>query len=149
VQKVLRRVFDYVFEEVKYPGIPQMSLHTVENKPFRIQSLDVTPIRAFHHRLPVFGYRIGSLAYLTDTNSVPEEEKLKLKDLDVLVLNALRMEKHISHFNLEEALQLIAELQPKRAYLTHISHLMGLHADVEKLLPKNVHLAYDGLSVEL
>ncbi len=149
VQKAIRRVFDYVFEEVKYPGIPQMNLHPVENAQFNIQSVEITPIRGFHHRLPVFGYRIGSLAYLTDINSVPDAEKLKLTDLDVLVVNALRMEKHISHFNLEEALQLIAEVKPKRAYLTHISHLMGLHDDVEKLLPANVHLAYDGLSLEL
>ncbi|WP_372776767.1 MBL fold metallo-hydrolase [Mangrovibacterium sp.] len=147
VQLALKRVFDYVFEVNKYPGIPQMNLHLIENEPFHVQHVPVVPIRAFHHRLPVFGFRIGSVAYLTDINSIEPAEKEKLRELDVLVVNALRLEKHISHFNLKEALQLIDEVKPKKAFLTHISHLMGLHDEVEQLLPPNVHLAYDGLSV--
>jgi phosphoribosyl 1,2-cyclic phosphate phosphodiesterase len=149
VQTTIKRVFNYVFEKNKYPGIPQMNLHLVENKPFHINSTEVVPIRAFHHKLPVFGYRIGNMAYLTDVNFIEDAEKEKLAGLDVLVLNALRIEKHISHYNLEEALQLIGELNPKRAYLTHISHLMGFHDEVQKQLPKNVFLAHDGLRLSI
>ena len=147
VQVVLKRVYDYVFEVNKYPGIPQMNLHLLENKPFHIKSVKVLPVRAYHHRLPVFGFRFGNFAYLTDVNRIEPEEKTKLQNLDVLVVNALRIEKHISHYNLEEALQLIDELKPKSAFLTHISHLMGLHDEIEKILPSHVHLAYDGLKL--
>ncbi len=149
VQRTVKRVYDYVFEVHKYPGIPQMNLKLLENKPFKIKSTEIIPIRGYHHRLPVFGFRFDRFAYLTDINSIEQSEKEKLGELDILVVNALRMEKHISHYSLEEALQLIGELKPKRAYLTHISHLMGRHDDVEKLLPANVHLAYDGLSFDL
>jgi phosphoribosyl 1,2-cyclic phosphate phosphodiesterase len=149
VQNSIKRVFDYVFEKNKYPGIPQMNLHLVENKPFKVNSIDVMPIRGYHHKLPVFGFRIGKMAYLTDINRIEDEEKQKLQNLDVLVINALRIEKHISHFNLEEALNLIEEVKPEQAYLTHISHLMGLHEDVEQQLPANVHLAYDGLKLSM
>ena len=149
VQDTIKRVFDYVFKPNRYPGIPQMNLHLLENKAFNIKSTEILPIRGFHHRLPVFGFRFGNFAYLTDINRVEPEEKEKLKNLDVLVVGALRIEKHISHFNLEEALQLIDEVKPKKAYLTHISHLMGLHDEVEKILPANVHLSYDGLQLNL
>ncbi|WP_321285629.1 MBL fold metallo-hydrolase [uncultured Sunxiuqinia sp.] len=149
VQNSIKRVFDYVFEKNKYPGIPQMNLHLVENKPFKVNSVDVMPIRGYHHKLPVFGFRIGKMAYLTDINRIEDEEKQKLQDLDMLVVNALRIEKHISHFNLKEALELIKEVKPKQAYLTHISHLMGLHENVEQQLPDNVHLAYDGLKLSM
>lgn len=149
VQETIKRVFDYVFEENKYPGIPQMNLHLIENKPFRFNSIEVIPIRGFHHKLPVLGFRIGNMAYLTDINWITEEEKEKLANLEILIVNALRLEKHISHFNLEEALELIDEVKPKQAYLTHISHLMGLHHEINKLLPANVFLAYDGLQLDL
>lgn len=149
VQETIKRVFDYVFEENKYPGIPQMNLHLIENKPFRFNSIEVIPIRGFHHKLPVLGFRIGNMAYLTDINRITEEEKEKLANLEILIVNALRLEKHISHFNLEEALELIDEVKPKQAYLTHISHLMGLHHEINKLLPANVFLAYDGLQLDL
>lgn len=149
VQNAIKRVFDYVFEKNKYPGIPQMNLHLVENKPFDLNGTEIVPIRGFHHKLPVFGFRIGNMAYLTDVNRVDPEEREKLKGLEVLVLNALRFEKHISHFNIEEALELIDELKPKNAYLTHISHLMGKHEDVQKQLPEHVFLAYDGLQLTI
>ena len=149
VQTTVRRVFDYVFIKNKYPGIPQMNLHLVENKPFRLNATDIIPVRGFHHKLPVFGYRMGNMAYLTDINFIEEAEKEKLTGLDVFVVNALRIEKHISHYNLEEALQLIAEVKPKKAYLTHISHLMGFHDEVQKQLPENVFLAYDGLQLDI
>ena len=149
VQTAIKRVFDYVFEKNKYPGIPQMNLHLVENKPFVLNGTEIIPVRGFHHKLPVFGFRIGKLAYLTDVNRVDPEEREKLKGLDVLVVNALRFEKHISHFNIEEALELIDELKPKNAYLTHISHMLGKHEDVQKQLPDHVFLAYDGLKLTI
>ncbi|MGQ7871040.1 MBL fold metallo-hydrolase [Sunxiuqinia sp. sy24] len=149
VQSSIKRVFDYVFETNKYPGIPQMNLHLVENKPFKLNEIEVIPVRGFHHRLPVFGFRLGQMAYLTDVNRVEPEEQEKLRNLDILIVNALRFEKHISHFNLEEAIQLIQQVKPKQAYLTHISHLMGKHEDVQRQLPDNISLAHDGLKLEL
>ena len=149
VQESIRRVFNYVFTKEKYPGIPQMNLHLIENKPFFAGPVEVIPIRGYHHLLPVFGFRIGKLAYLTDMKTIEDAEKEKLRGLDVLVVNALRIEKHISHFNLEEALRLIDEVKPGRAYLTHISHLMGFHDDIRQKLPENVFMAYDGLRVDI
>ena len=149
VQEAIRRVFNYVFARYKYPGIPQMNLHLVENKSFTIEGVEIIPIRGLHYKLPVFGYRVGKMAYLTDVNFVEGSEKKKMLGLDVLVINALRKEKHISHYNLEEALQLIREVKPRKAYLTHISHLMGKYADVSQELPSNVFFAYDGLRLEI
>ncbi|MGQ8335104.1 MBL fold metallo-hydrolase [Sunxiuqinia sp. A32] len=149
VQEAIKRVFNYVFARYKYPGIPQMNLHLVENKPFDIEGIPIVPIRGLHYKLPVFGYRIGKFAYMTDINFIKDDEKQKLLGLDVLIVNALRKEKHISHYNLEEALQLIDELKPKEAYLTHISHLMGFHEQVQDELPSNVFLAYDGLKLNI
>lgn len=148
VQEALKREFHYVFNGFKYPGIPKVQLHTiVGNRAFTAAEFEITPIEVMHYKLPVLGFKIGSMAYITDANFISDSEKEKLKDLDVLVLNALRKEKHISHFNLEEALALIAELKPKQAYLTHISHLLGDHDSVSKELPPNVALAYDQLEV--
>ena len=149
VQEAIKRVFSYVFAKYRYPGIPQMNLHQVENKAFLINDVEVTPIRGYHYKLPVFGYRVGGVAYLTDINSVEDIEKQKLLDLDVLIVNALRKEKHISHFNLEEALQLIDEVKPKKAFLTHVSHLLGKHDDVQHILPENVFMAHDGLVLNI
>lgn len=149
VQNAIKRVFDYVFEKNKYPGIPQMNLHLVENKPFLVDSIEIIPVRGFHYKLPVFGFRIGKMAYLTDMNRIEPEERDKLRGLDVLVVNALRFEKHISHFNIEEALELIDDVKPKNAYLTHISHMMGKHEDVQKRLPEHVFLAQDGLQLTI
>lgn len=149
VEKALRREYAYVFAEDKYPGIPQMNVHTIENKDFYIEDIKITPIRLMHYKLPIFGFRIKDFTYLTDTNYIAAEEKEKIKGTKVLVVNALRKKKHISHFNLEEALELIAEIKPERAYLTHVSHLMGKQADVEKELPQNVFFAYDGLMLEI
>ncbi|MBN2683274.1 MAG: MBL fold metallo-hydrolase [Bacteroidales bacterium] len=145
----LENEFSYVFAEKKYPGIPQMNLNEITNNSFQISGLEIIPIRVYHYKLPVFGYRIGNLAYITDTNYISEEELLKLQNLDVLVINALRLEKHISHFNLEEALQVINICKPQRSYLNHISHMMGLHAEVAEKLPENVFLAEDGLVLNL
>lgn len=149
VQIAIRRIFDYVFANYNYPGIPQMRLHLIENKPFRIGNMEVLPIRGFHYKLPVFGFRFGKIAYVTDVNRLEDAEIDKLRGLDVLVLNALRKEDHISHYNLEQALAVIAEVKPVKAYLTHLSHQMGFHDEVETELPENVFLAYDGLQLNL
>jgi phosphoribosyl 1,2-cyclic phosphate phosphodiesterase len=149
VQKAIRREFAYIFDETDYPGIPKIDLHTISNKAFEAEGIPVMPVEVMHHQLPVFGFRIGNFSYVTDANFIAAEEREKIKGSDVLVMNALRREKHISHFTLDEALELIEELQPKTAFLTHISHQLGLHAEVEKELPSNVQIAYDGLKIEV
>jgi phosphoribosyl 1,2-cyclic phosphate phosphodiesterase len=149
VEEALKREFFYVFMTEKYPGVPSVKLHTIENKSFQIEDVSLLPIAVWHHKMPVYGFRIGNFAYITDANRIPAEEMHKLEQLDVLILNALRKETHISHFNLEEALAIIHKIKPKKAYLTHISHQLGLHAEEEALLPKNVFLAYDGLELQL
>jgi phosphoribosyl 1,2-cyclic phosphate phosphodiesterase len=147
VQKVLRKEYSYVFSEYQYPGIPKMRLNPVQEQGFEIKKLRILPVRVFHYRLPVFGFRVGNFAYITDANYLPEESKEKLFGVKYLVVNALRKEKHISHFSLREAIDLIREISPKKAYITHISHQMGLHADVTKELPAGIMLAFDGMSI--
>ncbi len=147
VQKSIQRIFDYVFAEFRYPGIPKMELHNINGQPFKIDNIEFTPIRCFHHKLPVYGFRTGDFAYVTDTNFIPDEELKKLTNLDILVINALRKERHISHFNLKEALEVIGKLKPKKAYLTHLSHAFDTHENIQKELPENVFVAYDGLTV--
>ncbi len=149
VQESLKKEFSYVFAEFKYPGIPQMNLIDLTNEAFHINGTSILPIRVRHFKLPVYGFRIDDLAYITDANYISPEEKEKLKGLKVLVLNALRKEDHISHFTLSEALELVAELKPEKAYFTHLSHQMGFHDEVEAELPKNVFLAYDELEIEI
>lgn len=149
VQVAIRRIFDYVFSTYRYPGIPEMHLHLIENKPFNIGDLEIIPVRGYHYKLPVFGFRFGRVAYVTDVNRLEPEELDKLRNLDVLVINALRKEEHISHYSLPQALQVIADLKPEKAYLTHISHQMGFHGEVQNELPENVFLAYDGLELEV
>lgn len=146
VQKALKREYSYVFSEYQYPGIPKMRLNDIPEHAFNINGLNIDPVRVFHYRLPVYGFRIGNFAYITDANYIPEDSKEKLIGVKYLVLNALRKEKHISHFSLREALDLIREISPKKAYLTHISHQMGLHSEVSAELPSGITLAYDGLS---
>lgn len=148
VELAIRRIFDYVFAASRYPGIPRMNLHKIENKKFQMEGISIIPVRGLHHKLPVYGFRVGNMAYMTDLNYLPPEEKEKLKGLDVLIVNALRKEKHISHFNLKQAISLAEELNPNRTFLTHISHTMGFHNEVQKELPNNVFLAYDGLNIE-
>ena len=149
VEEALRREYAYIFADFKYPGVPDVKINIIENKDFFIDDIKITPIRVLHHKLPVYGFRIGGLTYITDANSISEEEMEKINGTDILIINALRKQKHISHFNLEEALEVIKKVNPKKAYLTHISHLMGLHNAVEKELPENVFLAYDGLQIEV
>ena len=148
VQKALRCEFSYVFEEHKYPGIPEFALHTIDEQPFEIGTVKVTPIRVWHAQLPILGFRIADLAYITDANHIEDEEIEKLEGLSVLVLNAVRQKPHISHFNLDEAIALAQKVNAKETFFTHISHQMGLHAHIEKKLPSKVTLAFDGLRLE-
>lgn len=149
VEAALKREFAYIFADDKYPGIPLVNIHSITKEPFRVLGKVFTPIEVTHYRLPVFGYRIDNFAYITDAKTIADEEIEKLKNLDVLVINALRHQVHPSHFNLEEALQFIDTVKPQKAYLTHLSHQMGRHADVEQTLPSNVRIAYDGLILEM
>lgn len=151
VHEQLLKRFDYIIsDENKYPGAPSVVVHSVQkNNPFMLHGKRVIPIEVMHNRLPILGYRIDDFAYLTDVKTLDFSAMEQLQNLDVLVLNALRIEPHPSHLNLDEALALIEKLAPKKAYLTHISHLLGFHAQVEKTLPPHVHLAYDTLEIEL
>jgi phosphoribosyl 1,2-cyclic phosphate phosphodiesterase len=146
VQKAIKKEYSYVFSEFKYPGVPKMRLNTISEQSFDIKGINLIPIRVFHYRLPVYGFRVGNFAYITDANYIPEESKEKLFGVKYLVINALRKEKHISHFSLREAVDFIREISPKKAFITHISHQMGCHAEVSKELPPGIVLSYDGLS---
>lgn len=150
VESQIRTEFAYIFAETKYPGIPEVEMNTIRNDVnFEVKGVTIQPIEVMHYKLPVLGFRINDFVYITDANFISNDEKQKIKGRHTLVLNALRREKHVSHFTLNEALELIEELQPKQAYLTHISHQLGLHEEVEQELPPNVKLAYDGLTIEL
>ena len=150
VMESLRKRFDYIFaSENKYPGAPSVREMVIENAPFKVGNHQVVSVNVMHNRVQVFGFRIGEFAYITDAKTIEEEEAEKLKGVDVLVINALRKEPHHSHFSLEEAVQFIQKIDPKKAYLTHISHVMGFHAEVQASLPKNVFLAYDNLQITI
>ncbi|WP_339629920.1 MBL fold metallo-hydrolase [uncultured Maribacter sp.] len=151
VVKSLKKRFGYILNEKdKYPGAPSVHIKKVKNnQPFLIGDKEVTPINVLHNKLQVFGYRIGDFTYLTDVKTIKEKEIEKIKGSKVVVVNALRLEPHLSHFNLKEALAFIEKVKPEKAYFTHISHLLGFHDEVEKSLPKNVHLAYDNLTITL
>jgi phosphoribosyl 1,2-cyclic phosphate phosphodiesterase len=148
VEQAIRREFFYAFEEPKYPGVPEMTMHAIGLEPFNLIGLSIIPIQVFHHKLPVLGFRFQDFVYITDANRIEESEIEKMKGCKVLVLNALRREPHISHFTLEEAVNLVHIIQPEAAYFTHISHQLGLHEDLEVELPNHIHLAYDGLSLQ-
>jgi phosphoribosyl 1,2-cyclic phosphate phosphodiesterase len=149
VLKQIQQEFAYIFSGHNYPGIPRVTLYPITEEPFSIAGIPITPIRVMHYKLPVLGFRIKDFTYITDANFISDKEKEKIAGSEVIVLNALRKEPHISHFSLSEAVALFQELKPKKAYLTHISHLMGLHREVETELPDFVHLAYDGLTLAL
>lgn len=149
VAENLKTIFNYAFAEIKYPGTPQMELRTIDGNPFNVLDINVIPIRLYHHKLPVYGYRIGNFAYLTDFNRIEESELAKLDGVEVLIICALRKKSHISHLNLAEALSLVEKIAPQKSYLTHMSHEMGLHADLEKELPAGVSPAWDGLVIEM
>ncbi len=149
VEIAIKREFFYAFLEDKYPGVPLLDFHLIDNKPFEVKGIVFTPIEVMHYKLPVFGFRVGDFTYITDAKTISHEEIAKIRGTKVLVLNALRRKEHISHFNLEEALAVIEQIQPEKAYLTHISHLFDTQANIEKELPDNVYVAYDGLKLAL
>jgi phosphoribosyl 1,2-cyclic phosphate phosphodiesterase len=145
----LEQRFQYIFsKENRYPGAPSVLPNVVESTSFLVGDLKVIPIQILHGKLPILGYRIQGMAYLTDLKSISDEEKNKLKNLDILIVNALRIEEHPTHFNLQEALDFVEEIQPKKTYFTHISHKLGFHKEVSEQLPEGVFLAYDGLKIE-
>lgn len=151
-QEVLNQIqveFAYAFSDKRYPGVPHFELHIIENEPFEAQGIPFVPIEVMHHKLAVYGYRVGDFTYITDANFISEIEQEKILGSRVLVLDTLQKEPHLSHFSLAEALELIDKLNVPTTYLTHMSHKLGLHAEVEQELPPNVHLAYDGLVLEL
>jgi phosphoribosyl 1,2-cyclic phosphate phosphodiesterase len=147
-EEAVRRDFYYAFSDTKYPGIPELNLNTITLEPFMAGDIPVTPISVWHMKMPVMGFRFGKFTYITDANRIEDSEKEKIRGSEVLVLNALRRQKHISHFNLEEAIALVQELKVPTAYFTHISHQLGRHEVIEKELPAGIHLAYDGLSLK-
>jgi phosphoribosyl 1,2-cyclic phosphate phosphodiesterase len=147
VMEAIRIEFPYIFSESRYFGAPQLTVHYIDDKPFDINDVGFTPIRVLHEHLPVTGYRIGDFTYITDASSISDEEKEKMRGSKVIVLNALRNSRHVSHFSIDEAVELLKELKPEAAYLTHLSHFVGLHDEVNCRLPGNIRLAYDGLKL--
>ena len=149
VLSALKMEFSYIFADFKYPGVPKVNVNLICNTDFKANNTIITPIKALHHKLPVHGFRIKDFVYLTDISEISEKEKEKMKGAEVIVLDALRKSPHISHLSLNQAVELLEQLRPKKAYLIHISHLMGLHNEVEKELPDFIKPSFDGLRLEL
>lgn len=147
VQQALRKEFSYIFAEVHYPGLPQIDMHTISDEVFKIGKTEIIPLNIMHYKLPILGFRIHNFTYITDAKTISEETIEKVKGTKILVVNALQHEEHISHFTLKEAVDFAQKIGAEMTYLTHISHNLGLHEEVEKELPENVKLAYDGLSI--
>jgi phosphoribosyl 1,2-cyclic phosphate phosphodiesterase len=149
VHEQLKREFAYAFNKEYYPGVPRLELKEIGTEKFEIKGVEFIPLPVMHMKLPVLGFRIGNFSYITDANYVPDDTLNKLIGTKTLVLNALQIDKHISHFNLEEAIAMVAQINPEKAYFTHISHKLGQHKQIEKRLPENVALAYDGLQIQV
>jgi len=149
VEEILRKDFDYVFADLKYPGVPRAILHRMRNETFQINGQSIIPIQVYHYKMPVFGFRFGDFTYITDANRIDDSEIEKIRGSKVVVLNALRRVEHISHFTLEQALEMAEIIGAEQTYFTHISHQLGKHTDVEKELPDGVNLAYDTLTIEV
>ena len=148
-QEVIIREFPYAFTDFRYPGVPEIRLNTMATEPFMVGDIEVIPVQVWHMKMPVLGFRFGRFTYITDANRVDETERKKILGSEIIVVNALRKEKHISHFNLVEAIAFVQELGVPRAYFTHISHQLGKHADVAKELPQRIEQAYDGLKIRV
>lgn len=147
-EEAVRRDFYYAFSDTKYPGIPELDLNTITLEPFMVGDIPVIPVLVWHMKMPVMGFRFGKFTYITDANKIDETEREKIRGSEVMVLNALRKQKHISHFTLEEAIEVVSELRVPVSYFTHISHQLGRHAEIEAELPDGMHLSYDGLVLE-
>ncbi len=148
-QEVIIREFPYAFADTKYPGVPEIKLNTIDTEPFVVGDIPITPVLVWHLKMPVLGFRFGKFTYITDANRIDNSSKEKIMGSEVLVLNALRREPHISHFTLDEAIDLAKEMTIPQTYLTHISHQLGRHDDVNAILPGGIALAYDGLTISL
>lgn len=148
-EEALRRDFYYAFAEKRYPGVPEINLNLITNEPFFVGNIHVLPIEVWHMKMPVLGFRFGKFTYITDANRLDDEARERVRGSEVMVVNALRKEPHISHFSLEEAVQLVQDLGVPRAYFTHISHQLGLHGEIDQELPEGISLAYDGLCIEV
>jgi phosphoribosyl 1,2-cyclic phosphate phosphodiesterase len=146
-EEALKREFAYVFADKRYPGIPELNLITIDETPFNINDVPVIPIMVWHYKMPVYAYRFGNFTYITDANRIDETQKEKIRGSEIMVVNALRKEDHISHFTLQQAIDLVEELEVKEAYFTHISHQLGRHEEIEHILPAHIHMAYDGLQL--
>jgi len=150
VIKDLKARFNYIFTtKNKYLGAPELGINQIENNPFFLRDIEITPIEVDHGKLKIFGFRFHNVAYITDASHISDKEMEKIYNLDILVINALRKEPHPTHFGLQQALDVIEKVKPKKAYLTHISYKFGFHKEISKILPKNVFLAYDGLEVSV
>lgn len=147
-EEAIKREFAYAFSDKKYPGIPNLNLITIDESPFVIGDIPVVPVLVWHLKMPVLGFRFGRFTYITDANKIDDTEKEKIKGSDVMVLNALRKEYHISHFTLDEAVAMVQNLEVPTGYFTHISHQLGRHEEVNAILPKGIELAWDGLVLE-
>jgi phosphoribosyl 1,2-cyclic phosphate phosphodiesterase len=147
VQAALKREFHYIFADFRYPGIPQLTLHTIAADPFFIGDLKFIPVEVMHYKLPVLGFRINDFTYITDAKTVAQKEIEKIKGSRILVINALQRQDHISHFTFDEAIAFARSIGAEKTYLTHVSHNLGKHADISKILPPGIELAYDGLKL--
>lgn len=148
VEESLRKEYSYAFEEIKYPGAPEWDVHIIDEKPFTIKGVEITPIRGRHFKLPVLGYRFGNIAYCTDMNHIPEEEYSKLQGLDHFIINCVRRGRHISHYSLEQAMEVAERVGAKHSWLTHLSHQLPCHEELTKELPEGILPAFDGLVIE-
>jgi phosphoribosyl 1,2-cyclic phosphate phosphodiesterase len=148
-EEALKREFGYAFSDKKYPGVPDIELNTITLDPFSIGDIFIIPVQVWHVKMPVLGFRFGAFTYVTDANKIDDEEKQKIRGSEIFVVNVLRRQSHIAHFSLGEAIGLVQELEIPTGYFTHISHQLGLHQAIEAELPDNIHLAYDGLTLDV
>ena len=148
-EEALKREFAYAFSDKRYPGVPELNLITIDETPFFIGDIEVVPIIVWHYKMPVYAFRFGKFTYITDANRIDETQKEKIKGSEIIVINALRKEDHISHFTLQQAIDLAEELEVPEVYFTHISHQLGRHEEINGILPKHIRLAYDGLTISI
>lgn len=149
VEESLHREYSYAFCEIKYPGVPEFDIRVIDSKPFNIEGIEIIPIRVYHYKLPILGFRIGDITYVTDANRIEEEELNKAKGSKIMVISTIRKESHISHFSLSEAIEVAQKIGADATYLTHLSHQIGTHNNLTSALPKRIYASYDGLSIEI
>lgn len=148
VDESLHREYSYAFDKIKYPGVPEFDIRIIDSNPFIIDNIEIIPIRVYHYRLPILGFRIGDITYITDANRIEENELSKAFGSKIMVINTVRKERHISHFSLCEAVEVAQKVRANATYLTHLSHQIGTHKELSDILPEGIYASYDGLSVE-